>query len=284
MKIEAYVAGVGVLGPGLENWPATSAVLSGRISYEPAPSVLPPPSLLPATERRRSGRVVKLALAVAAEATARAGADPARLRSVFSSSGADGHNCHELCQALALPVREISPTRFSNSVHNAAAGYWSIATAATQASTVLCAFDASFSAGLLEALVQVTVDKVPLLLVAYDTEYPHPLHAKRPVPDAFGTSLVLTPFREPGSLARIEASLGGETIELSPIRGSKRCAARFRPRAPCRCCGILRAGAAGQRYSNIWMCRTSWCKSNHAIEPRLDRSPHPPSRPHVSAR
>ena len=119
-----------MLGPGLDNWPDAAAVLSGQRAYEPAPTVLPMPTLLPAAERRRTGRVVKLALAVALEATTRAGSEPAQLASVFSSSGGDGHNCHEICQALALDSREISPTRFSNSVHNAAAGYWSIATGA----------------------------------------------------------------------------------------------------------------------------------------------------------
>jgi len=213
MKIEAYVAGIGVLGPGIGGWPDARAILSGERRYECAPTELPPPSLLPATERRRTGRPVKLALAVALEATTRAGALPAQLHSVFSSSGGDGRICHELCDSLAQPVREISPTRFSNSVHNAAAGYWSIATGATGASTVLCAFDGSFCAGLLEALVQATVDEERILLVAYDTEYPEPLHAKRPIPDAFGAALVLTPRREPGSLARLGAVLGTECAE-----------------------------------------------------------------------
>ncbi|HMK84742.1 MAG TPA: beta-ketoacyl synthase chain length factor [Steroidobacteraceae bacterium] len=213
MRIAAYIGGIGMLGPGLSNWPEAAAVLSGRGAYRSAPTVLPQPVLLPPAERRRSGRAVKLALAVASEASAHANASPAELKSVFTSSGGDGHNCHELCQALVLSPSEISPTRFSNSVHNAAAGYWSIATGSTAASTVLCAFDGSFCAGLLEALTQVVVDGDPVLLVAYDTEYPEPLFAMRPVPDAFGTSLVLTPHREKGSLARIEASLGGETID-----------------------------------------------------------------------
>jgi Beta-ketoacyl synthase, N-terminal domain len=210
MKIEAYLAGIGVLGPGLGSWTEAREVLAGRRAYAPAPTVLPAPSILPATERRRTGRVVKVAIGAAVEAAAQAGVEAAGLASVFSSSGGDGHNCHEICQALAQPAREISPTRFSNSVHNAAAGYWSIATGAMRPSTVLCAFDASFCAGLLEALTQVTVDRMRILLVAYDTEYPEPLRAKRPVPDAFGTAMVLTPRREPASLARLEARLVDE--------------------------------------------------------------------------
>jgi hypothetical protein len=209
-RLRAYVGGIGVLGPGLPNWDETAAILAGRTAYSPAMTVLPAPALLPSAERRRTGRVVKLAIAVAREAAARAHLDPAGLASVFSSSGGDGHNCHELCQALALEEREISPTRFSNSVHNAAAGYWSIATGAKRESNVLCAFDASFCAGLLEAITQVVVDGEPLLLVAYDTEYPEPIFTKRPIPDAFGAALVLTPTQSPLSLARIEVSLGDD--------------------------------------------------------------------------
>lgn len=216
MRIAAYVGGVGVLGPGLHNWTEAADVLSGRCAYQPAPTVLPVPALLPPAERRRTGRVVKTALAVALEATTQAGIEPAKLASVFASSGGDGHNCHEICRALTLEAREISPTRFANSVHNAAAGYWSIATGAKRASTVLCAFDASFCAGLLDALTQVAVDEESALLIAYDTEYPDPMRSKRPIPDAFGAALVLTPGREAGSLARIEATLGFGPCDALP--------------------------------------------------------------------
>jgi hypothetical protein len=224
MKIEAYVTGIGMLGPGLDGWQASREPLTGARPYQPVPTVLPPPALLSATERRRTGRVVRLALAIAAEAVAHANVEAAQLRSVFTSSTGDGQNCHELCETLAEPAPEISPTRFANSVHNAAAGYWSIATSAMQPSTVLCAFDGSFCAGLLEALVQVAVDQERILLVSYDADYPPPMHAKRPVPDAFGTALVLTPRREPGSLARLEAALSQEPFErltgaLETLRG-----------------------------------------------------------------
>ena len=248
MKIAAYVGGVGVLGPGLPDWPSAAAVLSGLRAYEPARTIVPAPALLPAAERRRTGRVVKLALAVALEATTRAGAVPAHLKSVFSSSGGDGQNCHEICEALAQQAREISPTRFSNSVHNAAAGYWSIATGATAESTVLCAFDASFCAGLLEALTQVAVDQEPLLLVAYDAEYPEPLHAKRPLPDAFGAAMVLTPHRNSGSLARLEATLGKEAADTLKDQGLE----ALRSSIPAaRCLPLLEQLARGTRGRRV---------------------------------
>uniref|UniRef100_UPI00286F7135 beta-ketoacyl synthase chain length factor n=1 Tax=Paraburkholderia sp. TaxID=1926495 RepID=UPI00286F7135 len=132
-------------------------------------------------------------LAVGHEAVAASGRDAATLASVFTASGGDGVNCHAICETLSTDDRQLSPTRFHNSVHNAAAGYWSIASKARASANVLCAHDASFAAGLLEALAQVAVDRVPTLLVAYDCEYPEPLRTVRPIADAFGVALVLTP-------------------------------------------------------------------------------------------
>ena len=207
MKLSAYLDGIGVLGPGLANWPETAQILIGERAYCASATVLPVPGMLPPAERRRTGRVVKLALAVALEATTAAASDLQTLASVFSSSGSDGHICHEICAALAETEREVSPTRFSNSVHNASAGYWNIGTGAMTESNVLCAFDASFVAGLLESMTQTAVDKSSVLLVAYDTEYPPPLHAKRPIPDAFGIAMVFSPQSSARSIARMEVSL-----------------------------------------------------------------------------
>jgi hypothetical protein len=220
------VQAVGMLGPGLADWSAARAVLSGEMAYVAARTVLPLPEVLPPAERRRAGRIIKIALAVGAEAIARAAADARTLPTVFSSSGGDGDNCHEICLALASRDRLISPTRFHNSVHNAAAGYWSIGTGAMAECNVLCAFDASFAAGLLEALTQVAVDQMPVLLVAYDCEYPQPLHAKRPIPDAFGVALVLTPQPGASSLARVDAALSASGFDrcADPALEALRCA------------------------------------------------------------
>jgi hypothetical protein len=198
-QLSACVLGIGLLGPGLDDWPSGAFALAGVTPYTPRATVLPVPTALPAAERRRTGAVVRLALAIGFEATSRAGANPAELATVFSSSGGDGYNCHEICQTLATGDRQLSPTRFHNSVHNAASGYWSIAAGATPASSVLCAYDATFGAALLEALTQVVVDQTPVLLVAFDSAYPEPLHSVRPIPDAFGIAMVLAPVASPAA-------------------------------------------------------------------------------------
>jgi len=213
MTLTAYIEGIGLTGPGLTDWPASQAVLCGQQPYQPQKTILPSPTLLPAAERRRSGAIVKLTLATGLEAINAAGLNAASLPSVFSSSGGDGENCHAICEMLASDDRQISPTRFHNSVHNTAAGYWSIATGAMTTSSVLCAFDASFGAGLLEALSQVAVDRTRTVMLACDTPYPEPLFGARPIPDAFGIALVLAPERSAQAQAKITVSLSDATAD-----------------------------------------------------------------------
>lgn len=200
--LRAWVTGIGLLGPGLPDWPTAAAVLRGDSAYRPARTEFPPPQGLPAAERRRATAAVKLALASGGEALAMAARAAADLRTVFAASSGDASNCHALCEALASQDRLISPTRFHNSVHNAASGYWGIATGSMAPSAVLCApQDGSFAAGLLEALVQLETSGEDVLLLACDTEYPEPLHRARPIADGYGVALLLTPRRGPGALA-----------------------------------------------------------------------------------
>ena len=192
--LRVWVQAVELLGPGLPCWDVARPVLAGIEPYLHAPLEPPPPAQLSPAERRRAIPSVKLALAVGA-AVARSGLDPATLPAVFASSGADGETIGAILSALALPSREVSPTRFHNSVHNAPSGYWSLAVRSREAVTSLSAHDGSFAAGLLETSVQAACGGGPILLVAYDLAYPDPLHGVRPIEASFGTAWVLSPRR-----------------------------------------------------------------------------------------
>jgi len=211
--LKVWVQGIGLLGPGLASWTSAQDVLRGVQAYASAPAVLPSPARLPPAERRRAGAAVKLALAVADEAVAQAQVDPGTLATVFTSSSGEGINCHALCETLALPAPMVSPTRFTNSVHNAAAGCWHIAVASRASSTSLCAFDGSFGAGLIEAATSVCLSGQPVLLVASDSPYPEPLHATRALPDHFGVALLLT--SEPGAEPVAELAIELDASEAS---------------------------------------------------------------------
>ncbi len=213
--MHAYVAGIGIAGPGLDGWTASMPVLSGRTPFSAAPIHIAVSSLLPAAERRRASVPVRLALAVGSEALAQAGFDAARAATVFASSAGDGENLHQICETLASEDRAISPTRFHNSVHNAPAGYWGIATRSHEASTSLGGYDSSFGAGLLEAAGQVAASPAPVALIAYDQPYPEPLHTARPVTACFGVALVLTDVPSDASVAQLDIDFVAGTVQVT---------------------------------------------------------------------
>ena len=215
--MRAYVEGLGVVGPGLAGWQASRAVLAGDEPYRPAPTAVPASGLLPAAERRRTGVPVKLALAAGEEAFAGAGRSAASTATVFASSSGDCDNLHHLLEALATPEKQVSPTRFHNSVHNVVAGYWSIAMQCRAASTSLCGRDASAVAGLLEAACQAASDGEPVALIAYDHPYPDPLNRVRPIGASFGMALVLAPQKSDRAMAEIDIAFIAERAPATPM-------------------------------------------------------------------
>lgn len=199
-----FVEAIGIAAPGLPNWPAAVPVFAGTTPY--VPSSLPPhaPALLPPNERRRATPTVRLAFQAAEDVIGRSSIAPAELATVFASSDADLAVIHRISSALAQSPRMISPTDFHNSVHNAAAGYWSIAVGARGPSNAISAFDGSFAAGFAETCAMVAVDGRASLLVAYDLPPPEPLLAKRPITHAAAVAIIVTTERTPTSLAAIE--------------------------------------------------------------------------------
>ena len=187
------VQAVAVCGPGLGDWDSSQLVLSGAEVYRAAPIVLAAPAQLSPAERRRAAPSVKLALGVGAAAVAQSGLDAGGLAAVFASSGADGETIAAILAALATAQREVSPTRFHNSVHNAPSGYWGIAVQSREPVSSVSCHDASFAAGLLEAAVQAVAGDRAMLLVGYDLPYPAPLDQMRHFDAGFGVALVVRP-------------------------------------------------------------------------------------------
>ena len=205
--IAVWIDSVGLVGPGLPDWSTARAVLRGERDWQHEAASVALPPILPPAERRRTSLAVRIALAAGHQAVADCSFDPALLASVFTSSGGDGLTCHLICEALSQEDRRISPTHFHNSVHNAPSGYWGIAMHAAAASTSLCGLDASFAVGLIEAMTLVRTSASPVILVAYDAPYPEPLQNCRPIPEAFGLALVLSPERTERSTLRMSMAI-----------------------------------------------------------------------------
>jgi hypothetical protein len=198
-----FIDGIALWTPDWPSWPLAAAALRG----EPAAAAMaapalrrPAPTLLAANERRRAPDSVLLALEVAQAAVEGSGHDPRTLASVFTSAFGDLPIVDALCRTLADDPLLLSPTRFHHSVHNAASGYWAIASGSRLASTALAAFDHSFAAGLLEAATLCAADGQPVLLVAYDTEACGPLASVNTCRGLLGMALVLAP--QPGPRTR----------------------------------------------------------------------------------
>ncbi|MEO7071595.1 MAG: beta-ketoacyl synthase chain length factor [Rhodanobacter sp.] len=203
--LRVYVEGIGLWSPELADFAALRSLLDGGPLAAPTPR--PPASVLPPNERRRAPASVLLAAEVAAQAVAMSRHEAAELACVFASAHGDQAITDDMCATLARAPGELSPTRFHNSVHNAAVGYWTIATHCHAPSTAVAAQRASFGAGLLEAAAQVLAERRPVLLACSDVTGVGPLRTVTGCDAPFGCALVLAPERGERSLAQLDLQL-----------------------------------------------------------------------------
>jgi hypothetical protein len=205
-----HLKGVATAGPGFESWAALGDHFRAGAPLDPDLLPRPQAAMLPGTERRRASPTVKLAVDVAQAALQQSGLKAEDVAVVFASANGDTNTIHKICEALATPERMVSPTNFHNSVHNSAAGYWSIASGSRQTSTSLSAWNDTFAAGLIEAVTLCLAEDLPVLLAAYDTPFPEPLFEKTPGHLPFGSALVLD-GRPGNSLARMTVAVDTDT-------------------------------------------------------------------------
>ena len=196
------VTGIGAWMPGAPDWPAVCAVLRGEHDLVDDAPAKPAADVLPAAERRRAPDSVRLAAEVAMQACRMAQHDPAELPCVFASTHGEIAITDYVCETLAHAPLELSPTKFHNSVLNAPAGYWTIATACTAASSAVSAHHRSFAAGLLEAMAYACAEDVPVLFACCDIGSTGPLAEMTRTTLACGVALVLSPAAVTGARMR----------------------------------------------------------------------------------
>ena len=213
-----FVDAVALWSPGLPGWGVARAAFRGEGGAVTPPLRRPAAELLPVAERRRAPDTVALALEVAHHAVAQAGIDPAALLSVFTSAHGDLGLTDYVCSTLAGAPLLVSPTKFHNSVHNAASGYWTMSAGCMQASTAVTAHLNSFAAGLLEALAQCAAESRPVLLVGYDMAACGALASVTASEGVLAVALVLAPARSPHSLAALEWALRPGACERPALR------------------------------------------------------------------
>lgn len=193
MTLQVAIEGVAFWASRLPGWEVARAVIRGEQAPPEAPSARPSPALLAPTERRRAPDTVAVALEVAARACEAAGRKPSDLPSVFASTHGDLAISDYMCSTLAATPSLISPIKFHNSVHNAAAGYWSIGTGSLAPYTAISASRHTFGTGLLEAAAHVVCEQRPVLYVAFDIEAKGALASVAPSRGLLGAAVVLGP-------------------------------------------------------------------------------------------
>jgi hypothetical protein len=206
--LRVSVGGIGLLGPGFDGWMSGRRILAGEEAWKAG--VMPQtqqPTSLPPAERRRCPQSARIALAVAQEALDASGVRADEVATVFGASNIDWELTHAAYEALAGDPPKTSPIRFQNSVHNAAAGYWSIATRSRRASTSISVSDWTFSAALLDATIQACVEKTPVLVVVCELPSRPPLSALCPIEMGLAVALLLRPGDLPGAIATLDISL-----------------------------------------------------------------------------
>lgn len=214
--MKVFVEGLAFWAPTLPGWSEARLAFRGEAPVAASAARRPAPELLPAAERRRAPDTVALALEVGRQAIEASGRRPDELLSVFTSAHGDLAISDYLCRTLVESPLMVSPTKFHNSVHNAASGYWGIATGCLQASTAVSAFDRSFAAGLLEALSQCAAEDRPVLLVGCDIEATGALASTNDSRGLLAVALVVAPAAGSASVAAFEWSLArGPTMPIA---------------------------------------------------------------------
>jgi hypothetical protein len=239
-RTSVYVEGIGLWTPRLPGWQVARAVLCGATAAAPATTARPACALLPPTERRRAPDTVAVALEVAASACESAARDPKTLPSVFASTQGDLAISDYMCSTLAQTPPLISPTKFHNSVHNAAAGYWTIATGALAPYTAITAYRDTFGAGWLTAAAQVLAEGIPVLYVAYDIEAKGALATVSGSRGLLGAALVLAGEPTSHSLARVDWRVEADS-EAEPTRARPQNAALVEGNAMASCFALFEA-------------------------------------------
>lgn len=244
MRLE--VAGIGLATRGMPQWSQARAVLRGEQPYVDADLAEDKPLRLPSNERRRATPITRLAFQAAEQAVADCTLPLEDLALVFGSSAGDMHILDRICRTLSTPERAVSPTQFHNSVHNAVAGYWSIATRARGPSTCLSAYDETAGAALVEAATMVCEEHWSVLCICCDQRPVQPLLDKVPTLAPFAAALVLRPHVETATAARI-ATLELTTTDVTETDMPERALEALRLGNPAaRILPLLRSLASGE--------------------------------------
>lgn len=209
--LRCKVIGLGAWGPGFNQWQELSArLLQDTISDDEWQSVAPKPAVIPANERRRSPLPVKIAVETSSQALEMSGLSSADVACVFGSGLGDTEITDYMCRVLNTELKQLSPTKFHNSVHNAAAGYWTISSACMKSANSIAAYHETAGMALLEAVSQCVLHNEAVMITLFDTKAHSAYQQIFSCRDSFSASLLICPE----SYSHSNASLASLTLDV----------------------------------------------------------------------
>ncbi len=193
MNNQCVIYGVGAWGPGFNAWSELLALKNTAVDTTVVKTNTPKPAVIPANERRRAPLPVKMAVEVSWQALQASGLSSDQVACVFGSGLGDTDITDYMCRALTTELKQLSPTKFHNSVHNAAAGYWTISSECMQAANSIAAYQYTAALSVLEALTQCTLEQVPVMITLFDAAACPAYKSLFPVEQSFAAALLVCP-------------------------------------------------------------------------------------------
>lgn len=216
--IQCAVAGIGAWGPGFADWPALRALLLSNDSNTHTPlaaAINPAPQVIPANERRRAPLPVKIAVEVSWQAMQQSGLVAEDVACVFGSGLGDTEISDYMCRVLTTDLKQLSPTKFHNSVHNAAAGYWTISSGCMKSANSIAAYQMTAGLALLEGMTQCVMQQEPVLVTLFDTKAHAPFDQMFSCTQPFGAALLLQPMAQTTNTNGLTLTL---TLDAAPTK------------------------------------------------------------------
>ncbi len=210
--------GLGVWGPGFSNWAEFKSQIENPSAELTTSS--PKPEIIPANERRRSPLAVRAAVETSWQALQQSGLKSSDVACVFGSGLGDTDITDYMCRVLTTAEKQLSPTKFHNSVHNAAAGYWTISSGCMKSANSIAAYHDTVGTCLLEAMIQSVQHNEPVLVTVFDTEVQQTWKQIFPSDQSFAASLLICPenFSVNKSLAKIKfSSMSSDNPDVSGL-------------------------------------------------------------------
>lgn len=192
-----YLHGRGLFSPGVPDVATYLARREVESADKPACDVVHP------RMKRATSLLTQTSIEVVTQAARDAGFDLASCATVFGSEHGEIQIAVEQMQMMQEGSGIVSPARFKNSVHNTAAGLYSISTVNRGFTTAIAAGEHTFAMSLLEAWMLLGDGEVERVVVSIAEEpLPRPIRSFAPHV-GLGVAFALNTEAE-GALARID--------------------------------------------------------------------------------